>query len=224
MRQKASLIVTAIILILYVLPCSAGKILKCKDAKGNVTFSSSACPEATVDKELKGTYKAQPARKPDDYYSPTNQMRRINKRKAIARERRAEKRRQGAISQSQNMPSQITGAQQLPVMSYKEAKRRALKDAGYRNYNNLSASQRGRVNKEMAKYNHLPPEPRPKKAQKPRESNEERERRERDERIRKVEHRYEREKRVQEIGISARKYEYKEAIRDCKRTIGANCD
>jgi len=45
-------------------------------------------------------------------------------------------------------------------MSYDEALQLSLKAAGYRNYNNLSESQRGRVHIEMAKYNHLPPEPR----------------------------------------------------------------
>jgi len=160
MRQQTRLIVTALTLILHALPSSAGNIYKCKDAKGKVTFSNVACPESTVDKELKGTSKPQPARRADDYYSPINQMRRINKRKAIARERRKEKRRQAAISQSQNIPNQFATAPQRPVMSYKEAKRRALKDAGYRNYHTLSKSQRDRVNRRMAKYNHLPPEPR----------------------------------------------------------------
>ena len=170
MRQQIGLIVTTLFLIFYVLPCSAGNIYKCKDAKGNVTFSSSACPEATVDKELKGTFKEQPTRRSPDYYSPTNQMRRINRRKAVARAKSAEKRRQAAISQSQNMLNQFSGAQQQPVMSYEEAKRWALKDAGYRNYNALSESQRGRVHKEMEKYNHLPPKPKNTQAQKKQES------------------------------------------------------
>jgi len=89
-QGKAAKMATFILfpLILYVLPSSAGKILKCVDANGKVTFSSSACPEATIDKELKGSYKDQPARLPDDYYSPMNQMRRINVRKTAARSKR----------------------------------------------------------------------------------------------------------------------------------------
>jgi len=83
--------------IFYSMPLAAGKTIKCVDASGKVTFSSSTCPETTVDKELKDSYKDQPARLPDDDDSPVNQMRRINKRKAIAEARRAEKRRQAFI-------------------------------------------------------------------------------------------------------------------------------
>jgi len=168
MRQQRVFIVTAIILTLYVLPSTAGNIYKCKDAKGNVTFSNVACPEATVEKEFNGTSKPQSARRTDDYYSPINQMRRINRRKAIARAKREEARRRSASIQQQKRQREFEETQRKltelaypePVISYDAALQLALKKAGYRNYNNLTQMQRSRVDKEMAKYNYLPPEPR----------------------------------------------------------------
>ena len=44
-----------------------------------------------------------------------------------------------------------------PAMSYESALQQAKKDAGYRRYGRLTASQKSRVREEAAKYNPRPP-------------------------------------------------------------------
>lgn len=222
----------ALVVLLPWLSASAGAVYKCKQADGSVTFSDSACPDDTISREHKGESRkwVTPKDSSDedaDYgdvanedsahgpYSITEQVRRIeSKKQATRRQTEIESRSADAVTPVE------------PVMTYEEARRRAVKDAGYRKYGNLTQSQRERVHREMAKYNHLPPsqEPNPSISQHQTEVERARIARENEQqRAREVEHTYETEKLYQQAGVPGREHQYQQADRACNGTFMADC-
>ena len=82
----------------------AGSIYKCKQADGSITYTSTACPSDTVNKEYKGESRGRHASQNsyEGYNSITSQLQQIDRvkaekrqqRDAVAKARRSEQKRQ----------------------------------------------------------------------------------------------------------------------------------
>jgi hypothetical protein len=145
---------------------SAGAAHRCTSASGEVTFSDAPCPADAVRVDPVKLPSPAPsrARAPaapgaPDPNSIMSQVQQIEAREA--RERQAAAQEAFARSQNSQQAGDSTAAapQSQNLMPYKEALKRALKDAGYHQYGRLNSLQKERVDKELAKYPHLPPEP-----------------------------------------------------------------
>lgn len=133
----------------------AGSIYRCTQADGSVTLSDVACPADTVTREYQGEATGSRGSKAPahDPYSIMAQVRGIEKRenaerKAAARERKA--RDKEARASRSRQPSER-------MLTYQEARQKAMDAIGYHNYETLSQAQRDWVQEEMAKYRHGPP-------------------------------------------------------------------
>ena len=113
-----------------------------------------------------------------------------------------------------------------PVLTYEQARQKALEATGYRSYGNLTRSQRETVDAEMAMYNYLPRESSGWGDQVNVENENNRAleaEKQRKQKIDEVERDYRREARWQEIGVLGRDKRFDDAVKDCKRTPGAIC-
>ena len=148
-------------------PAAMAGAYRCTSATGELTFSDRPCPpDAPRQQAVRiptpapapppGTGRATPA---DDPYSIVNQARMIERREAQEAARRAA----DAAATQAAVPAQpaAPNGPALPVMTYEQARRQALKDAGYHQYGNLNRLQKERVDNEMSKYSYLPPTPQP---------------------------------------------------------------
>ncbi len=135
----------------------AGSIYKCKQADGSVTFSNVSCPDDTVDSEYRGEHRERQEweDESENYYSATRQMQRVEQKNAAEKYQRGMQRRQAAASKA-NRAAQKRQQVPAPVLTYDQAKRKALKEEGFRGSSNLTKLQRERVNRTMSGYNHLP--------------------------------------------------------------------
>ena len=141
----------------------AGTIYKCTEPDGSVTFSNIACPDDTVKREHK-VRTGDAFQERSDFYNPysvVEQARRIDELRQAEQIQREEAAAQRRFQEATEKARQAAGTSGSgPVLSYKEALRKATKDAGYRNYRNLTASQKETVRRKMAQYNHAPKPPR----------------------------------------------------------------
>jgi len=131
----------------------AGSIYKCTQADGSITLSDVACPQGTVDRAYQGETASSRGRTSGsaDPYSIMEQVRGIEKRENA--ERAAARQRQGRDKATRTTPPKQPPE---PVLSYQEARQKALDATGYHNDATLSQTQRERVQDEMAKYPHRP--------------------------------------------------------------------
>ena len=132
----------------------AGSVYKCTQADGSITLSDVACPQDTVTREYKGEATSARGAKAGAYdpYSVMEQVRRIEKRenaerKAAAKEQKRRDKETRTASRKRHPE---------PVLTYQEAKKKALEETGYHDYDNLSGAQRDRVDAEIEKYRHSP--------------------------------------------------------------------
>ena len=131
----------------------AGSIYKCTHADGSITLSDVACPQGTVDRAYQGETASSRGRTSAsaDPYSIMEQVRGIEKREKAERAAARQRQRSDKVTRTA-APKQPPE----PVLSYQEARQRALDATGYHNDETLSATQRERVQAEMAKYRHRP--------------------------------------------------------------------
>jgi hypothetical protein len=145
----------------------AGGLHRCTDAAGNVTFSDSGCPSDTqASQQIPYRQSLSPSVPSDNYWSVENQARRLDERKEaerLARENRRlaeeqiEAQRQATEREERQRQFDSQSPPSQPVMTFEQARAAALKDAGYHRYNGLNVLQQERVDKQMQKYNYLPP-------------------------------------------------------------------
>jgi len=151
-------------LALAVLPPAAAGAYRCTSATGEMSFSDQPCPPDAVNQQAVNIPTPAPASgrsaTADNPYSVINQARMIDQREAQEAARRAA---QAAATQA---PSPAPAVQTAPggpsqvVLTYEQALKFALHDAGYHQYGNLNQLQKERVHDEMKKYKYLPPVPR----------------------------------------------------------------
>ena len=140
----------------------AAGIYRCTQADGSVTLSDLACPADTLTREYQGeaTGSRESQAPAHDPYSIMEQVRGIEKREKAARKAAARERKdrdsEGRAARSRQ-PSQR-------LLTYQEARQKALDATGYHDYETLSQAQRDRVHEEMAKYRHGPPKAEAKRA------------------------------------------------------------
>lgn len=159
-----STMIGLLLMMLLAAPAFGASVHKCTQPDGSVTYSDSACPKDTVERESRGHTGRSSQENAGAYnpYSVTEQARPIGERN-----RSEQRSRQGRTADAAR-PQQP--ADQQPAMTYKEARARAMDDAGYRQYGRLTKAQRDRVHRAMAKYNHLRPPPRKTAEQQPEEA------------------------------------------------------
>ena len=206
--------------ILNAISSQAGSIYKCKQADGSISFSNVACPDNTVTREYKGEYRKRHASedKEINYYSVNNQLQRMKQESVDSH-----KSDNSHISGQKIKPSDQQSTALEPTLTYEQARKKALEDAGYKNYRHLTGSQKETVDEEMAKYKYLPPDKTKQEIDEQNARNIMEQKQKEQEKIREVEKAYRIEKRKVEIGIESRIPKYKQAVKDCKYTPGAIC-
>ena len=201
----------------------AGRIHKCTQADGSVTFSDTGCPESAADRE----YRGESVRPPSADVAPTNPYSVMEQVRRIEQRGRAERLGTTVLQSAPAVTNYQRGPASGAILTFEAARRRALEATGYRNYEQLTGPQQRRVNAEMAKYKHLPPQPvetPPPPTQAEIDAQRIlREQREKQEQAREVERTYEWEKRWHELGVYGRAGRYKDAVEDCKNTFEAHC-
>ena len=125
----------ALILSLVAAIAQAGSIYKCKQADGSITFTSTACPSDTVNKEYKGESRGRHASQNsyEGYNSITSQLQQIDRTKAAKRQQRNMKRQRAARQSGRNRQEQqgkrslsYDDRQRLEILQTK--KRRIMSD------------------------------------------------------------------------------------------------
>jgi hypothetical protein len=134
----------------------AGPLHRCTDARGQVTFSDSGCPAGALQAEAVTLPDVRPPRSdPHDYWSTENQLQRMQGTRDQTRGDRAGRRSTGGGERRQGRaPNEAQAAE--PVLTYEQARDRALDATGYHDYDRLSRSQQRRVDQEMNRYPHRP--------------------------------------------------------------------
>jgi hypothetical protein len=128
-------------------PCAGERVKICRDENGKPFFTDVGCPEGSA--------------KVGTVYVPNAQgYRRDWSQGEMDMLQKREQRIQNSVARRPIPPEgQPAPSEMQPQMTYEDARKKAVGDAGYRKYGQLSKSQKERVHAEMGKYNHLPPTP-----------------------------------------------------------------
>ena len=208
------------LLFLFMYTASGGDIYKCKQKDGTITYSNIQCPDDTIKRDnISSEEIANESDIGETSLRPgeIKMLRRLEEEKAIKKARRKYRK---AHSTSPHEKEK----QEKPLLTYEQARKKALHDAGYQNYGNLTGFQRESVDREMEKYNYLP-----RTAGKHRGIGEDNDTyankimEEQNKRAEEVEQAYRREKRLRDVGVPGRDVRYDRAVKDCRFTPGAFC-